>query len=62
MMTLMQKGETRIKQELDCVNLMTKLRQLDTVVSLYLTKEQRFLLNLQKKNLIQEYDTSDDEA
>lgn len=58
---LYRKGELKIKQELDCVNLMTKLRQLDLFLSLYLNKNQKFLLNLQKKFLIQEKDTSDDE-
>ncbi|CDW81986.1 UNKNOWN [Stylonychia lemnae] len=58
---LYKKGEEKIKRELDCVNLMTKLRQLDLLLSLQLDKNQKFLLNLQKKHLIQEVDTSTDE-
>lgn len=58
---LYKKGEEKIKQELDCVNLMTKLRQLDLLLSLYLNREQKFLLNLQKKHLIQDKETSDEE-
>eukprot|EP00347_Sterkiella_histriomuscorum_P017061 403350812 len=58
---LYKKGEQKIKNELDCVNLMTKLRQLDLLLSLQLDKNQKFLLNLQKKHLIQEIDTSTDE-
>ena len=41
---------------------MTKLRQLDLFLSLYLSKSQNFLLNLQKKHLIQENDSSEDET
>lgn len=35
---LYRKGEEKIKKELDCVNLMTKLRQLDLLLSLQLDK------------------------
>ncbi|CDW75112.1 UNKNOWN [Stylonychia lemnae] len=58
---LYKKGEEKIKKELDCVNLMTKLRQLDLLISLELNKSQKFLLNLQKRHLIQEVETSSDE-
>lgn len=57
-----KKGEEKIKKELDCVNMMTKLRQLDLLISLYLNRNQKFLLNLQKKHLIQDIDTSEDEG
>jgi len=49
---LYKKGEEKILRELDCVNIMTKLRQLDLLTSLFLNPKQRFLLNFQKKNLI----------
>lgn len=53
-MQLYHIGEEKIIKELDCVNVLTKLRQLDIVTSLFLNKKQKFLLNFQKKNLITE--------
>ena len=41
-------------KELDCINIMTKLRQLDVLSHLMLTAKQRYLLNFQKKNIIKE--------
>ena len=49
-----KKGEEMIIKELDCVNIMTKLRQLELITSLFLNSKQKFLLNFQKKNLISE--------
>ena len=49
-----KKGEEKIIKELDCVNIMTKLRQLEIITSLFLNSKQKFLLNFQKKNLISE--------
>jgi len=49
-----KKGEEKIMKELDCINIMTKLRQLDVLSHLILTAKQRYLLNFQKKNIIKE--------
>ena len=58
------KGERKIKNELDCISILTKLRYLDVLVSLFLNQEQKLLLGFQRRNVIQE-DTgalsSDDE-
>ena len=58
------KGERKIKNELDCISILTKLRYLDVLVSLFLDTNQKLLLGFQRKNVIQE-DTgsysSDDE-
>lgn len=58
------KGERKIKNELDCISILTKLRYLDVLVSLFLDSNQKLLLGFQRKNVIQE-DTgsysSDDE-
>lgn len=51
-LNLYRRGEEKVKQELDCINLMTRLRQLDLLVSLFLTSEQKVLLHFSKKNLI----------
>lgn len=34
---LFMKGERKIKNELDCISILTKLRYLDVLVSLFLT-------------------------
>ena len=47
-------------KELDCVKIMTKLRQLDVLTQLILTAKQRYLLNFQKKNIIKEDYQRDD--
>ena len=39
-------------KELDCVNIMMKMRQLELLISLFLNSKQKFLLNFQKKNVI----------
>jgi hypothetical protein len=61
---LYMKGERKIKNELDCISILTKLRYLDVLVSLFLDSNQKLLLGFQRKNVIQE-DTgsfsSDDE-
>jgi hypothetical protein len=49
---LYRRGEEKVKQELDCINLMTRLRQLDLLVSLFLSSQQKVLLHFSKKNLI----------
>jgi hypothetical protein len=51
-MHLYKKGEEKVIKELDCVNIMTKLRQLELLISLFLNSKQKFLLNFQKKNVI----------
>ena len=51
-MHLYQKGEEKVIKELDGVNIMTKLRQLELLISLFLNSKQKFLLNFQKKNVI----------
>lgn len=51
-MGLYKKGESKIVEELDCVNIMTKLRQVELLISLFLNSKQKFLLNFQKKHLI----------
>ena len=38
-MNLFAKGEAKIRKELDCINLLTRLRKLNTLISLLLTKE-----------------------
>ena len=44
-MRLYKQGEDKIMKELDCVNIMMKLRQLELLVSLFLNQKQKFLLN-----------------
>ena len=39
-------------KELDCVNIMMKMRYLELLISLFLTSKQKFLLRFQKKNVI----------
>lgn len=61
---LFMKGESKIKNELDCVSILTKLRYLDVIVSLFLNSNQKLLLGFQRKNVIQEDTgnmTSDDD-
>lgn len=41
-------------KELDCVNILMKMRQLELILSLILNTKQKFLLKFQKKNLISE--------
>jgi len=41
---LFMKGESKIKNELDCVSILTKLRYLDVIVSLFLNSNQKLLL------------------
>ncbi len=48
------KGERKIKNELDCISILTKLRYLDVLVSLFLDTNQKLLLGFQRKNVIQE--------
>lgn len=48
------KGERKIKNELDCISIITKLRYLDVLVSLFLDTNQKLLLGFQRKNVIQE--------
>lgn len=62
-MKLYQKGQKMVLKELDCINIMTKMRQLDLLLSLSLNGKQKFLLNFQRKNLIKEdeCDSSNDE-
>lgn len=55
---LYQKGENKIMKELDCVVLMKRMRQLDLILSLFLSSRQKFLLNFQRKNLIKDYSSS----
>ena len=47
-----KKGEEKVMKELDCVNIMMKMRQLELLISLFLNSKQKFLLNFQKKNVI----------
>jgi hypothetical protein len=47
-------GAKKVLNELDCVNIMTRLRQLDLLVSLYLSSHQKVLLHFSKQNLIRE--------
>jgi len=62
---LYMKGERKIKSELDCISILTKLRYLDVIVSLFLNSHQKLLLGFQRKNVIQEdnagHSSSDDE-
>jgi hypothetical protein len=51
---LYMKGERKIKNELDCISILTKLRYLDVLVSLFLDSNQKLLLGFQRKNVIQE--------
>ena len=51
-MYLYKKGEEKVMKELDCVNIMMKMRQLELLISLFLSSKQKFLLNFQKKNVI----------
>jgi hypothetical protein len=51
-MHLYKKGEEKVMKELDCVNIMMKMRQLELLISLFLNSKQKFLLNFQKKNVI----------
>jgi hypothetical protein len=44
-MYLYKKGEEKVMKELDCVNIMTKMRQLELLISLFLNSKQKFLLN-----------------
>ena len=48
------KGERKIKNELDCISILTKLRYLDVIVSLFLNSNQKLLLGFQRRNVIQE--------
>ncbi|CDW82658.1 UNKNOWN [Stylonychia lemnae] len=58
---LYNKGVNKIVRELDAINLMNKLRKLDLLLSLFLNKDQSYLLQYQKKHLIQEADSSSEE-
>jgi hypothetical protein len=44
-MRLYKKGEEKVMRELDCVNIMMKMRQLELLLSLFLNSKQKFLLN-----------------
>eukprot|EP00347_Sterkiella_histriomuscorum_P017804 403347926 len=59
---LFKKGQGKIQHELDAINLMTKLRKLDLLLSLTLNKDQSYLLQFQKKHLIQDHDSSSSEG
>ncbi|CDW89563.1 UNKNOWN [Stylonychia lemnae] len=58
---LFNKGQKKVKQELDAINIINRLRKLDLLLSLFLSKDQSFLLQFQKKNLIQENDSSSED-
>jgi hypothetical protein len=44
-MRLYKKGEEKVMRELDCVNILKKMRQLELIISLFLNSKQKFLLN-----------------
>lgn len=61
---LYQRGEAKVIKELDCINILTRLRQLDLLVSLFLSNQQKVLLHFSKQNLLRQEDdnyTSSDE-
>ena len=51
---LFQQGATKLCKELDSVKMLTRMRQLDLLTSILLTKEQKILMNYQKKNLLRQ--------
>ncbi|CDW89478.1 UNKNOWN [Stylonychia lemnae] len=60
---LYNQGVNMISEEFDAVNFIDKMRKLDLFLSLFLNKNQNFLLKFQKKHLIQSNDllSSDEE-
>eukprot|EP00347_Sterkiella_histriomuscorum_P020002 403339471 len=58
---LYKKGEEKIKRELDAVNLLTKMRQLNTFFSFFFNNRQKFLMMFSKKNLLNYSDSSQSE-
>ena len=51
-MFLFQKGKAKVLQEMDCVTILTKIRLLELLVSLFLTDRQKFLLKFQKRHVL----------
>lgn len=45
-------GQQKIVKELDCINLISRLRQLDLLISLFLSNHQKVLLNYSKRNIL----------
>eukprot|EP00347_Sterkiella_histriomuscorum_P010831 403374760 len=56
-----RKGEQKIKQELDCVNIMNQMRQLNIFLQYFFNQRQKFLMMLSKHNLLQATESSDSE-
>jgi hypothetical protein len=56
------RGEKKIKNELDCISILTKLRYLDVLVSLFLNTNQKLLLGFQRKNVIKESSGKNDSS
>jgi hypothetical protein len=51
-LALYHRGEQKVKNELDCVSILTKLRYLDVLVSIFLSSHQKLMLGFQRKNVI----------
>jgi hypothetical protein len=51
---ILVKGEQKVIKELDCINLINRLRQLDLLTSLYLSTNQKTLLNYSKRNILRQ--------
>ncbi|CDW74524.1 UNKNOWN [Stylonychia lemnae] len=58
---LFKKGEAKIKKELDCVNLMAKMRQIDIFLSYFFSSRQKFLMMFSKQNLLHLSESSQSE-
>ncbi|CDW90626.1 UNKNOWN [Stylonychia lemnae] len=58
---LQKKGEEKLRKELDCVNIMTKMRQLKIFLSYFFNKRQKFMMMFAKQNLLQLSESSNSE-
>ncbi|CDW79042.1 UNKNOWN [Stylonychia lemnae] len=54
-----EKGQARVIEELDCINLLSRMRQFDLLLSLLLDDRQKYMINFQKNNVIQKLDLLD---
>jgi hypothetical protein len=57
---LYERGNLKLKRELDIINIIKQIRQLRLMSQFLLTKEQRMLLKFQRKNVIEMTSSSSD--
>ncbi len=60
-LNLIDKGKKKLLDELDCVHVVEKLRAIEVMSDIFLKKNQKQLLKYQKKYLLQEVSSSEDD-